>query len=563
MNKVFHYILRQTWLMVALVMSVALTGCDKDDDNFEPKLLVSAERVEASNLESSYTIDFLTNGAWEASVDVDWITLAETSGEKGKHKLLFTVAANEDDERRGTITISISESNSIQVEVAQDPGNRNDIYVKVDGTGDGTSWEQATTLDEALSMAVDGNVIHIAAGLYLPGKTVSGGNAADEGDKSFHIARNITLKGGYPADASEGDEADPATHKTILSGSGTSYHVVLISASKIQGQKAVLSGLTITDGNASSSSAAIGINGVSFVRNYGGGVIAGNTVAELVDCEVIANNSRGHCGGIYVFGNSEITIRNSKVNENSSSSNGGGAWIHTSTAYVYNSEFNGNSGGTAAGFHAYPDATAYLYNTTLAENKGRSYGAAFYARQNSRGVLVNCLITGNTSTSANGGGGVMMYQDCEVDIISTTITGNVISGPGGGVYRRAGTQNILSIQNSIISGNTQKDDGPDVDAYEVDAIAPVVRASVLGSLTYDGTGGEVGGATFDAATMFDSDYLPIGGSNPAIEYGMSPAQLISVGGSLNPPAEEEYLVIDRFGNERSGLTTMGAVVATP
>src|SRR5690606_17644898 len=135
---------------------------------------------------------------------------------------------------------SISESTNLEITVTQDPGNRNDIYVKVDGTGDGTSWAEATSLDQALAMAVDGNVIHIAAGVYTPGTTISGGNTADEGDNTFQISKNIALKGGYPADATAGAEADPATHKTILDGQGVAYHVVVVSSPCGEGQEVVL-----------------------------------------------------------------------------------------------------------------------------------------------------------------------------------------------------------------------------------------------------------------------------------------------------------------------------------
>src|SRR5690625_534696 len=97
-----------------------------------------------------------------------------------------------------------------------------------------------------------------------------------------------------------------------------------------------------------------------------------------------------------------------------------------------------------------------MFDSEMRGNKGRSYGGGFYLRDRSKGCLVNCIVTENESTSANGGGGVMMYDNCEIQIVSSTISKNDIQGPGGGVFRRNG-DNILKIHNSIISGNIQKE----------------------------------------------------------------------------------------------------------
>jgi hypothetical protein len=195
----------------------------------------------------------------------------------------------------------------------------------------------------------------------------------------------------------------------------------------------------------------------------------------------------------------------------------------------------------------------------IADNKGKSYGAAFYIRQNSKGNLVNCLIYGNTSTSKNGGGGVMLYSDNEVTIVNTTITGNSIAGPGGGIYRRAGV-NKVSIYNSIVSGNEQAGDGPDVDVYEDDAPAPVIQSSVLGSVAYDARGEAIEGASFNAGTMLSPAYVPVGENNPAMEHGMATEDLVKVGSGLSPAVESSIITADLFKNSRSGLRTMGAVV---
>ncbi|MGV3641999.1 MAG: right-handed parallel beta-helix repeat-containing protein [Adhaeribacter sp.] len=562
MNKILHLsFIQKCFLGVLMLLCVA--GCNKDEGFTDPKLFIETESISASNASSEHVIDFVTNNPWTVEADVDWITFSEQSGDKGKKTLVFTVLKNEDDARTGVITISSAEGFKKEIQVIQEAGNRDDIYVKVNGTGEGFSWEDATSLETALGMAVSGNTIHIAEGVYVPTLTITGGDASDNRDKTFEISKYLKLKGGYPANATKGTAADHTRYATVLSGEldggGAAYHVVTVSAPKTEGQKVVLEGLKISHGNAGTAVSSATISGLNFRRDYGGGITIGNAVVDITDTEIVDNKSEKNVAGLYAFEGAVVTLTRCKVNNNLSSGNAGGVWISESSAYISDSEFIANRGGTAAGVHGYPDATIHMYNSVIADNRGSSYGAAFYIRQNSKGVLVNCLITGNTSSSTNGGGGVMMYNNTEVSLISSTITKNTISGPGGGVYRRLGV-NKLHIYNSIISGNKQKNNGPDVDVYEAGALAPVIKSSVIGSAAYGLTGEEIAGASFNAGSMLDADYVPVGPDNPALVEGMPVAELMKVGNSMSPAVEQSIISADLFNNSRTGLQIMGALV---
>lgn len=544
---------------LAFLALILLVSCQDDEAAMEPKLLLGTGTLQVANTANEHTVELLSNLPWTVAADVDWITFTQTEGDKGKGLLRFSVAENDDDERTGSITVSLSDDVVKEVRVIQEAGNRDDIYVKSGGTGDGYSWEEATSLENALDIAVSGNTIHIAAGTYLPANPVTGGDPADQGDLTFEMRKYIRLKGGYPADAAEGAEADPASHKTILSGDGSSYHVVTVTAPRSEGQKVVLEGLTISHGKASGTASSVAINGVDFRRDYGGGVIIGNATVDILDTDIVDNSSDKFVAGLYAFGESVVTIKRSRVNNNISAGNGGGAWINSSTAYVSDSEFNANeASGTAPGFHGYPDAEIYMFNSSVSHNKGTSYGAGFYIRENTTAVLVNCLINGNTSTATHGGGGIMMYNNNTLSLISSTVTGNNIAGPGGGIYRRSGV-NTVSVYNSIISGNVQKDDGPDVDVYETDAPAVVVESSVTGEKVYDRNGGEIA-ATFDFNTMLSPEYLPIGDSNPARDHGMTASALSDLAGTFEPVIEQDIITADFHGNSRSEVSIMGALV---
>lgn len=567
MNRIIAKKSLVRFFLLGSILMFSLSGCEKEEV-IEPYLKLNVdETVQLSNQPATNTIAVLATYPWTAATDVDWITLSAESGDKGRSYLEYTVAKNEDEERTGNITVSIEGDQSFTVTVVQETGVTAKIYVKENGTGTGRSWSDATTLPDALERATSGSEIYVAAGTYVPVKMVTGGDETDPGDITFEINKYVTIIGGYPADAQQGAQPDPAVHKTILSGKVSdareSYHVVTVTAPKSDEALVVLKGLTITDGNGYGRSSRVTINETAFSRGNGGGMAIGNSRVEIIDTDVIGNKTSstdgvGYCAGVFIFGGSEVTLRNCRINQNESAGNGGGLYVDRSVAYVYDSEINENSGGTAAGVHAYPDAQIYMYNSTVANNMGRSYGAAFYARDNSMGVLVNCMIYGNESTSKNGGGGIMMYDNCDVHLISTTITGNKIPGPGGGVYRRMGENNI-TIHNSIIAGNEQIAGSTDVAVYEEDAILPVIKASVITDKVYDLSGTEVPGTSFSVTTMLNANYLPVGTDNPALIYGLDSNALETLQNAFDP-ALEDYIGSDFNGKSRAGYTTMGALV---
>ncbi|MBR5696326.1 MAG: right-handed parallel beta-helix repeat-containing protein, partial [Paludibacteraceae bacterium] len=89
--------------------------------------------------------------------------------------------------------------------------SRKDYYVKVDGTGNGSSWENAMNGKDFVSMlsrVPDSVTFHIAAGIYDL-KELSGRSHID-------ITKPTTIIGSYPADAKEGDVPTPFKNITLM-----------------------------------------------------------------------------------------------------------------------------------------------------------------------------------------------------------------------------------------------------------------------------------------------------------------------------------------------------------
>ncbi len=557
---------RSIYKVLALFFAVAtLWGCKKSEADFEKKLIVNTDYIEVASKSNSYTFEILSNQNIDLLADVDWIVFDTSALNKGKHLVKFTTVTNEDSERNGKITVKVNEQMTKEILVIQESGLVSMFYVKTGATGAGSSWDDATDLTTAIANATSGSIINIAEGTYMPTKTISGGDPVNDSDKTFEINKNLTIIGGFASNALIGDNPDPIAYPTILSGNSIAFHVVTVTALAASEEKVTLEGLTIKEGYATDRSTNISINGKSFSRGIGGGITIGGSNILLKNVNIIDNGagaglgSAGQCAGIYAFEGATVEMRNCKISNNSTVGNQGGVWINSSKAYIYDTQIIDNSAtGTAPGLHGYPDAELYVYNSEIKNNSNRSFGAGLYLRQGSKGFIVNTIISGNETTSANGGGGVMMYDNCDATFISSTITGNSAVGPGGGIYRRQNS-NSLTLINTIVSGNSQRASSTDVDTYVADAGPFSVKNSIIETKAYDGTGAEVTSASFTAATMFNTNLRLIGTDNPGLTNGIGSTILSSVAQGFTPALGNE-IEKDFNGVSREGKTIMGAFV---
>lgn len=81
------------------------------------------------------------------------------------------------------------------------------FYVAPDGTGTGTSWEDAAPIKTAFAAAVEagGGEIWIKEGFYSPASSLT-------------VCSNLVVRGGFVGDETSADAADPKNHPTVLSG---------------------------------------------------------------------------------------------------------------------------------------------------------------------------------------------------------------------------------------------------------------------------------------------------------------------------------------------------------
>ena len=135
------------------------------------------------------------------------------------------------------------------------------IYVDVNasGTNAGTSWTNAyTSLQSAVSNAVSGDEVWVAAGTYKPSAYPTGRTSSDTREYAFYLESGVSYYGGFVGTETTRSQRDYSSNVTILSGdigtanssSDNCYHV-LVSVNESTAIR--LDGFTITKGNATDS----------------------------------------------------------------------------------------------------------------------------------------------------------------------------------------------------------------------------------------------------------------------------------------------------------------------
>lgn len=515
----------------------------------KPEFVFEGEStIQVSKLGGDYTAKIKANQPWLVQSTDSWITVTSDrvgKGDGSQEIVTFTVGKNPGLEaREGKIRMWITNEDEAFITIKQAPLQIEDLgteyYVTVDGKGDGSSWAKSTTLSKALAAAVDADKIYVAAGTYVPTDVLPGGTSG--GDETFYVKANITLIGGYPANPKDGDVADPAKNKTILSGEDTYHHVMVVGAPKSDLFSVKISGLTLTKGKAYTTASEVPINGGIVYKSYGAGmaVCGGRNLIE--DCQIVGNYAEKANAGLFITGGAQSTFKNCSISENSGKGNGCAIWNGpNAVTYMYDCTVARNSStGVGAIYNyeisaGYGTPSLYMANCEITGNTNGSYGALYSRTANT--VLVNCTVHGN---SAKQGAGLFVYGSGAIlTVISCTVTGNIGTTGPGGLY--SGSSGKAYVYNSVIAGNTAN------DMTKADAVAyEVLEKSVNG-----------GGASMFGA--YNAGVYPLL-SGSGLTGGMTVDELKKINTNTSVfPIIPEDVAVDAKGNQRTG-TMMGAYI---
>jgi hypothetical protein len=269
------------------------------------------------------------------------------------------------------------------------------------------------------------------------------------------------------------------------------------------------------------------------------------SLSVIFDGITIAGGNGVLSGAITNAAATSLIVRNSVITGNTGIISGGIYIPSGSTGLltIQNSTISGNVGLTG-GIYFFSGGNLLVQNSTISGNVGtgtqvyEAGGIVFFGTAGGQGITIeNSTISGNSSASAAGGGGInFSYLYGSATIRNCTITQNSCSSGatgGGGVGMSGGLGNpTLSLLNTIVAQNTGPATGPDLQspAGVVNAtnslvgVAPPANFSGTGNLT--GTSGTPlnpmlgtlqnnGGLTFTRAPLAGSPVIDAGDDSSA------------------------------------------------
>ena len=301
------------------------------------------------------------------------------------------------------------------------------VYVKLNGTGDGTSWTNAmgdiqSAINTARANKAARKDVWIAAGNYSISTAIV-------------MSDSISLYGSFAGTETTIDQRAKSasgkpwefTNSTILSANNCR----LIETASNFGMATIVDGFILTNGN--------GI-GATLNKSGGAAVVRNNMVIQN---SVIQNSTAldGAGGGLNMTGG---TVKNSWIYKNTQTTNangGGGIYINTASGnetIIENCTIEGNSstirgGGINVQGAGFTKMSGLKIFNNLAEGKA---GGAIY-QNSATNSLINSLVYNNTGSSA-------IY-------LKGTMLNSTIVNNAGGVYLADGSATI-EISNNIIWG---------------------------------------------------------------------------------------------------------------
>ena len=315
------------------------------------------------------------------------------------------------------------------------------IYVTEDGTGDGSSWTNATNkLQYASALSSGGGTrVWVKAGTYY-------GDTSDA-EGAFSISAYNRVYGGFEGD--EGPDYDLSLrdfdkNPTILDGQGA-RRVLLQDQAFSSASMAIWDGFTIQNG-------AIG---------SGAGVYLNNHVT-LNNFKIINNAATMFGGGVYINstgGIAHVTLYNCRIMDNSASM-GGGVCDRVGADYT---------------------------NCRISNNTASTKGGGIYLYNNTEPTLKNCILSNNTAVSAGG-----MYARGKFSAYNCDFVMNHATESIGGVYHE---DHHNKYYNCILWGNVANGQPSQVDGtsdYEYCAVQDGVEGTETIDLPAENNGQEPG-----------------------------------------------------------------------
>ena len=325
-------------------------------------------------------------------------------------------------------------------QICQKMGNPR-IYIKPDGTGEGSSWEDAADMDfvqQKLTACAAAPQSWLLTDTYFCLK----GNETYETNLEIDNESDFMILGCYEGSGTPGTR-DTSAYKTVIRQKSADKPIVTISGTA---GKPTLYGLTFCDAKITGTGSAVHITSGSEVRiractfqnneasTHGGALDIDHNSAKVYLYEGcrFKNNTAKNGGAIRLNGTSaKLDIKDSffSGNKGESATYGGGClYLTKGQATVSNCRFERNSATNFGGTACITGGQHNFTNAIFEDNSSAKEGGCLYL-SNGSCTATDCSFEGNSATT-NGGvvyatGGTHSFTSCSFSGNSATYGGAI------------------------------------------------------------------------------------------------------------------------------------------
>jgi len=304
----------------------------------------------------------------------------------------------------------------------------NDAWDGLTQGWDGVHGPKAT-IQAAIQLTVDGDEVVMYPGIY---------RGAGNRDINFH-GKAIRVRSINP-------DQNGIKDVTIVDCQGTEseYHSGFLFQSG-EGHDSILSGITIMNG----------------FRDYGGGIVCGNSSPVIEKCSI--KNNRGYKkGGGLLCDNSDIQlidcrIENNKAEGVNTDAPGGGMACSGGNPEIRNCVFTGNDARYGGGLYLRETGDKTLIVDCCLENNLCDLRGGGISFNSGAGVIEKCVINGNTVRFTPFGSAVYVEKSF-IEMKQCIVSDNISGNSGGAIYATGNFTNNdthLEIIHCSIVNNTR------------------------------------------------------------------------------------------------------------
>ncbi|CAN5448328.1 hypothetical protein BH11PLA2_BH11PLA2_40180 [soil metagenome] len=362
----------------------------------------------------------------------------------------------------------------------------------------------------------------------------------------FATAKTINLVTALSALSETVTITGPGSGKLTISAAGiTGSRQIFNTTSAPNGAEIRITGMTLT--------------GASFTGN-GGAISIGDENVSLTDTVITGNSSSSAGGGINVTGAATLSIAKSTLSNNVAGTIGGAIFTDVAaTLTIDASTLSGNTAkGTSFGGGALyiTGGSTTITNSTLSGNSaaGSNGGGALYTWSTPTAVVISNSTFANNTASTNGG--AIRIQSGPLTLRNSTIVGNsaIASATAGGGISFIGS-GLITIESTVVAGNSAAGSANDINAGGTTTV-DAIHSAWTSSYTPNG---------LNDSNLINADYTNMA-FGPLTVSGGTTATLVPGASSilLNKGSNSQAYTTDQrgagFSRERpTGFPDIGAV----